>query len=232
MTCLTLIVTTKVIFPGKKNEVLSKVFRISSDITGKDLIYSMENFVNSSLLRRYLSLYFIICFPITGFSFVETKRFDAKPTPRAKYLVITKPQTLRYADSEIIADRRALLSLTTLSSAPQPVVEQNATKQPEIPLIAYGQDEIATFEDSETIPTTNRSIEAVSPALPAPDPFSESETSMSIDSTDDLLNLFEQSNENQTINTGYNMIPFIPPFSSTPDNLRVESSASYRKVRK
>lgn len=220
------------IFPGKKNEVLSKVFRIMSDVTGKDLIYSMENFVNSSLLRRYLSLFFIICVPISGFSFVETKRFDAKPTPRAKYLVNTRPQILRYADPVVIADRRVLLSLPTLPTAPQPVVEQNASKQPQIPLIAYGQDEIPTFEDPGTIPTTNGSTNEGVPILPAPDPFSEDEASSSIDSTDDLLNLFEQSNKNQTINTGYNMIPFIPPFTSAPDNLRVESSANYRKVRK
>ena len=220
------------IFPGKKNEVLSKVFRIMSDVTGKDLIYSMENFINSSSLKRYLSLFFIICVPISGFSFVETKRFDAKPTPRAKYLANTRPQILRYADPVVIADRRVLLSLPTLPNAPQPVVEQNASKQPQIPLIAYGQDEIPTFEDPGTIPTTNGSTNEGVPILPAPDPFSEDEASSSIDSTDDLLNLFEQSNKNQTINTGYNMIPFIPPFTSAPDNLRVESSANYRKVRK
>jgi len=132
----------------------------------------------------------------------------------------------------VIADRRVLLSLPTLPTAPQPVVEQNASKQPQIPLIAYGQDEIPTFEDPGTIPTTNGSTNEGVPILPAPDPFSEDEASSSIDSTDDLLNLFEQSNKNQTINTGYNMISFIPPFTSAPDNLRVESSANYRKVRK
>jgi hypothetical protein len=68
--------------------------------------------------------------------------------------------------------------------------------------------------------------------LPSPDPFAEDEASSSINSTDDLLNLFEQSNKNQNMNSGYNVIPFIPPFTSAPDNLRVESSASYRKVRK
>lgn len=192
----------------------------------------MENFVNSSLLKRYLSLSLIICVPISGFSFVETKRFDAKPTPRAKYLVNTRPQILRYADPVIIADRRALLSLTAIPTPTPPVVEQNATK-PEIPLIAYGQDEFSIYdEDPDTMPTTKSSMEAGNPILPAPDPFSEDETSSSIDSTDDLLNLFEQSNRNQSINNGYNAIPFIPPFTSAPDNLRVESRASYRKVRK
>jgi len=225
-------VTTKLIFAGKKNGVLSKVFRIMTDYNCKDLIYSMQNFVNSSSLKRYLSLFFIICVPISGFSFVETKRFDAKPTPRAKYLVNTRPHTLRYADSVVIADRRLLLSLPTLTTTPQPVVEQNATKQPEIPLIAYGQDEVPAFENPASTLTTDGNIKEGSPILPAPDPFSEDEASSSIDSTDDLLNLFEQSNKNQTINSGYNMIPFIPPFTSAPDNLRVESSASYRKVRK
>jgi hypothetical protein len=221
-----------VIFPGKKNEVLSKVFRIMSDVTGKDLIYSMENFVNSSSLRRYLSLFFIICVPISGFSFVETKRFDAKPTPRAKYLVNTRPQILRYADPVIIADRRALLSLTTIPTATPPVVEQNATK-PEIPLIAYGQDEFSIYDDDPTsMPSNSKSMQDDGSVLPSPDPFAEDEASLSINSTDDLLNLFEQSNKNQNMTSGYNVIPFIPPFTSAPDNLRVESSASYRKVSK
>ena len=220
------------IFPGKKNEVLSKVFRIMADIKGKELIYSMENFVNSSLLRRYLSLFFIICVPISGFSFVETKRFDAKPTPRAKYLVNTRPQILRYADPVVIADRRALLSLTAIPAPAPPVVEQNVTK-PEIPLIAYGQDEFSIYDDDPTsMPSNSKSMQEDDSVLPSPDPFAEDEASSSINSTDDLLNLFEQSNKNQNMTSGYNVIPFIPPFTSAPDNLRVESSASYRKVSK
>lgn len=204
-----------------------------SDVTNKDLIYSMENFVNSSSLKRYFSLSLIICVPISGFSFVETKRFDAKPAPRAKYLVNTRPQILRYADPVVIADRRVLLSLPALSTAPKPVVEQNATKQPEIPLIAYGQDEFSIYDDEPSfMPSNSKSIEEDGSVLPLPDPFLEDEASSSIDSTDDLLNLFEQNNKNQNITSGYNVIPFIPPFTSAPDNLRIESSASYRKVRK
>lgn len=216
----------------KKNEVSSKVFRIMSDVTGKDLIYSMENFVNSSSLRRYISLVFFICVPIVGFSFIETKRFDAKPTPRAKYLVNTRPQTLMYADPVVIADRKALLSLNSLQPASQPVVEQNTTKQPEIPLIAYGQDEISIFDEPVAAPNNANPMDEDSSVLPSPDPFNEDEASSSINSTDDLLDLFEQTNRNQIIAPGYNSIPFIPPFTSAPDNLRVESSASYRKVRK
>jgi hypothetical protein len=218
--------------PGKKNEILSKVLSIMSDIVSKDLIYSMENFVNSSSLKRYFSLVFFICIPIVGFSFVETKRFDAKPTPRAKYLVNTRPQTLRYTDPVVIADRRALLSLTSLQPVLEPVVEQNASKKPEIPLIAYGQDEISIFDEPIAAPNNANPMNEDSSVLPAPDPFSEDEASSSINSTDDLLDLFEQTNRNQIIAPGYNSIPFIPPFTSAPDNLRVESSASYRKVRK
>ena len=79
----------------------------------------------------------------------------------------------------------------------------------------------------ESIPMLNNDA-----VLPAPDPFLESATSGSINSTDDLLNLFEQRNKVQSSPFGYNTIPFIPPFTSAPDNLRLETRATYRKVRK
>jgi hypothetical protein len=82
------------------------------------------------------------------------------------------------------------------------------------------------------MPSNSKSMQDDDSVLPSPDPFVEDEASRSINSTDDLLNLFEQSNKNQNMISGYNAIPFIPPFTSAPDNLRVESSASYRKVSK
>ena len=192
----------------------------------------MENLINFCLLSRLTCLVLLIFAPISGFSFIETKRFDAKPTPRAKYLINTIPQPLRYADPVIIADRRVLLSLPAIPSTPQPIIEQNATIQPEIPLIAYDQDEISILEDTPASPANLERMEEDNSALPAADPFADNEVSNSFDSTDDLMDLFEQNNRNQSFPTGYNMIPFIPPFTSAPDNLRVESSANYRKVMK
>lgn len=211
---------------------MSKVLRITSDLTDKDLIYSMEKFINSNSFRRFLSLTLLFSIPISGLCFIETKRFDAKPPPRAQYLLNTRPQPLLYAEPVEIADRRVLLSLATIPSTPQPVNEQNATVQPEIPLIAYDQDEISIIDNNTASPTNSKRMKEDGPVLPVADPFAEDEVSNSINSTDDLLDLFEQNNQNQNISSGYNMIPFIPPFTSAPDNLRVESSASYRKVMK
>ena len=99
-------------------------------------------------------------------------------------------------------------------------------------MIAYDQDEISIIDNNPASPTNSERMKEDGPVLPVADPFAEDEVSNSINSTDDLLDLFEQNNQNQNISTGYNMIPFIPPFTSAPDNLRVESSASYRKVMK
>ena len=62
--------------------------------------------------------------------------------------------------------------------------------------------------------------------------YDERSNGSGINLSDDLLNLFEQTSRSQNIRPGYNAIPFIPPFTSAPDNLRVESRASYKKVRK
>ena len=207
-----------------------------SDPIDKDLIYSMENTANLHFCRKLLFYTCLLLSAQSMFGFIETKRFDAKPPPRAKYLVNTRPATLRYADPVVVADRKVLLSLSNIASTPAPMVEQNATKQPDIPLIAYEQDEISITSN----PSFNPNLPAVNTSemmgddtvLPAPDPFDESGVSGNIDSTDDLLNLFEQTSRSQNIRPGYNAIPFIPPFTSAPDNLRVESRASYKKVRK
>ena len=218
---------------GKKSKFRVKFRELGPTLQSKDLIYSMENSKNFYTFRS-LSNCILFLFSVQFvFSFTETKRFDAKPTPRAKYLVNTRPPVLRYADPVVVADRRVLLSLASLPSVPTPVVEQNATTQPDIPLIPYGQDEmpITSAPEPSTLPESIPMLnnDAV---LPAPDPFQESATSGSINSTDDLLNLFEQRNKVQSSPFGYNTIPFIPPFTSAPDNLRLETRASYRKVRK
>ena len=64
-----------------------------------------------------------------------------------------------------------------------------------------------------------------------PDPFIESAPPATYNSTDDLLDIFEQSSR-EAAPYGLRVIPFVPPFTNAPDNLRVESEAYYRKVRK
>ena len=59
------------------------------------------------------------------------------------------------------------------------------------------------------------------------DPF-EDINSLGIDSTDQLLEVFENSNL-RAPRTGYQQIPFVPPYTVAPDNLRVTNRATYQR---
>lgn len=194
----------------------------------------MENSKYLNLRIGLIALFSFFLSTHPSHSFIETKRFDAKASPRAKYLANSRPSTLRYADPITIADRRVLLSLAIIpTSATQAPLEENATAPSSIPLIAYESDEMPSLIDpSGTQPPASNNLPEPQPILPVADPFNESTPPLNLNSTDDLLNLFEQSNRNRGMTPGYNSIPFIPPFTSAPDNLRVDSKASYKKVRK
>jgi transglutaminase/protease-like cytokinesis protein 3 len=134
----------------------------------------------------------------------------------------------------VVADRRVLLSLSTFPSVVTgPITDQNSTREVPIPLIAYENDQMPSLDASDDDLMTEPSNMSKSQSiLPAADPFNESSSSGNLNSTDDLLDLFEQSTDNRGVRSEYNVIPFIPPFTSAPDNLRVESRATYKKVRK
>lgn len=190
----------------------------------------MDNYTNTNLKKSLTHLLFLLFIPIVCAGFIETKRFDAKPVPRSKYLRFVKPPVLQFSDPVVKADRRMLLSLSIPSSNPNvsnfsPSNDSNST--PEIPVIAYEDDQIMPGEDIIS-PTTIPQSESI---LPSADPFDESASNPALDSTDDLLDIFEQDGPHDT-RLHYNAIPFIPPFTSAPDNLKIESKASYRKVRK
>ena len=69
-------------------------------------------------------------------------------------------------------------------------------------------------------------------SLPLADPFEEMSNS-SIDSTDDLMEVFESSSSSQSMLQGQGgIIPFIPPYSVTPDNLKITNRATYRRVQR
>ena len=190
----------------------------------------MDNYTNTKLKKSLTHLLFLLFIPFVCEGFIETKRFDAKPVPRSKYLRFVKPPVLQFSDPVVKADRRILLSLSIPSSNPNvsnfsPSNDSNST--PEIPVIAFENDQIMPGEDIIS-PTTIPQSESI---LPSADPFDESESNPALDSTDDLLDIFEQDGPHDT-RLHYNAIPFIPPFTSAPDNLKIESKASYRKVRK
>lgn len=194
----------------------------------------MENSIKFNIKISPVALLPFLFFAQSCLSFVETKRFDASPIPRAKYLVNSRPSALSFADPVVVADRRVLLSLSTIPSVVTgPIADQNSTPEAPIPLIAYENDQMPSLDASDDDLMTGPSNMSKSQSiLPAADPFNESSSSGNLNSTDDLLDLFEQSTDNRGVRSEYNVIPFIPPFTSAPDNLRVESRATYKKVRK
>ena len=170
---------------------------------------------------------------------IETKRFDAKPKERLKYLNYMMPKELRFSAPAIEADRGNLLLIV---SKPTPVssntieTESNQSVEPSFPVVSYDDPETdETFDLNSDLPDSmpdNNDNVLIDEALPLADPFEEM-SNTSVNSTDDLLDVFE----NATIPTSSNrnadmIIPFIPPFSSMPDNLTITNQSTYRRVQR
>ena len=170
---------------------------------------------------------------------IETKRFDAKPKERLKYLNYMMPKELRFSAPAIEADRGNLLVIVSESTPVPPniiEVESNQSAEPSFPVVSY--DDVETTETfdlnsdiSNSLPDINDNV-SIDEALPLADPFEEM-SNTSVNSTDDLFDVFE----NATIPSGSNrnadmIIPFIPPYSSMPDNLTITNQSTYRRVQR
>lgn len=197
----------------------------------------------SRLIMNFKVIQFIfagIIFAIPSLmGIIETKRFDAKPKERLKYLNYMMPKELRFSAPAIEADRGNLLVIV---SEPPPVpsniieVESNQSAEPSFPVVSY--DDVETTETfdlnsdiSNSLPDINDNV-SIDEALPLADPFEEM-SNTSVNSTDDLFDVFE----NATIPSGSNrnadmIIPFIPPYSSMPDNLTITNQSTYRRVQR
>ena len=64
--------------------------------------------------------------------------------------------------------------------------------------------------------------------IPLADPF-EGLSGTDVGTTDELLNVFEDLRTNSR-GVRMNPIPFIPPYTVAPDNLKVGTKATYRRV--
>jgi hypothetical protein len=170
---------------------------------------------------------------------IETKRFDAKPKERLKYLNYMMPKELRFSAPAIEADRGNLLVIV---SEPPPVpsniieVESNQSADLSFPVVSYDDSETAgTFDLNSDIPYSSPNINdnvSIDEALPLADPFEEMSNS-SVNSTDDLLDVFENATVPSSSNRNSDMIiPFIPPYSSMPDNLTITNQSTYRRVQR
>jgi hypothetical protein len=170
---------------------------------------------------------------------IETKRFDAKPKERIKYLNYMMPNELRFSTPAIEADRGNLLVVVSESTPVPPNIieaESNQSAEPSFPVVSYDEAETTeTFDlnsdNPDSLPGINDNV-SIDEALPLADPFEEM-SNTSVNSTDDLFDVFE----NATIPSGSNrnaemIIPFIPPYSSMPDNLTITNQSTYRRVQR
>ena len=82
--------------------------------------------------KLLLSLFVVCVFPFNNSSAIlDTKRFDAKPDQRVRYLNYGSTGPLRFSDPQPIADRGNLLVFSTLTPASEPVA-------PPSPLLPVG----------------------------------------------------------------------------------------------
>ena len=207
----------------------SKVFKRPVDHMCKSRFISMHTKFSTSLV---FFLMFIMFGPLSLLGILDTKRFDAKPVERVKYLNYRNSGTLRFADPAPVADRGNLLTFTTLvtTEVTVPSVDNNLTVPPEFPIVSYGANDQNKSSEPIPYPSQIQSMPEFSQseeALPLADPFEEMDAE-NIVTTDELLDVIESSD------SGYSNfqfgLPFIPPYSVTPDNLTISSESSYRRV--
>lgn len=168
----------------------------------------------------------------------ETKRFDAPPPVHPKYLSSTQPPSLSFGSPVFVVDRRNLIlppTIQTGTSASSSDLSQDVNKSEEqldFPLISL-DDNSTNFPDLPVVQNTmpvQLPMKAPPQSLPLSDPFDDV-NSQQINSTDELLQIFEQtSNTNQNRMT--HSLPFIPPYSVAPDSMRVSAQATYKRVRR
>jgi hypothetical protein len=113
------------------------------------------------------------------------------------------------------------------------VVTQNdsnlsSESQPDFPLIG-GADNNATATTPSFRPLANPSYNS-GPVLPLSDPFNGVDSS-SVNSTDELLQVFE-STDFDTPRTTFQNIPFVPPYTVTPDSMRMTNRATYQRIQR
>ena len=171
-----------------------------------------------------------VLFCILQSSVILAKRFDAPQVSRSQYLAFSQPPPLRYESSPLPVDRRklilppsAIVVTTTLNQ------EVNATSSDgnDFPLIAFNDDNSSYQVKSKPMAPRNIPLLAPPVSLPLTDPF-EDVGALGIDSTDELLEVFESSSLN-TPRSSMQNIPFVPPYTVAPDNLRVTTRSTYQR---
>lgn len=187
--------------------------------------------INFTLLLR-TSVILSVLFLVFQVRAIDTKRFDAPPPSRGEYLAFTKPITFRYGISPAKVDRTKLIMPPTLQIVSTTVEDESnssslSSQTNDFPLLPF-QDANASLGSNLTSPNFP-SIPNIAPPveLPLTDPFEEI-NSLGIDSTDELLQVFESSSM-RTPRTSMQNIPFVPPYTVAPDNMRMTNKATYQR---
>jgi hypothetical protein len=161
--------------------------------------------------------FFFLSFQSWG---LDLKKFDAPPPARERYLTCKAPPSLHFTPVPLAADRMQLISVATPTSKPSPKVEDNASSEPDFPIVTY------STEPHRNAPSFIP--QSASSSLPMADPF-EGVSGANVGSTDELLNVFEDLKvDSRTVRV--NAIPFIPPYTVAPDNLKIGTKSTYRRV--
>jgi len=186
--------------------------------------------LNFNYFRRTLYTLSVLFFVFQA-SALDTKRFDVPPPARGQYLAFTKPITLRYGTSTPPVDRRKLIMPPTTQVSVTVVEKESnsstSTQANDFPLFnpentSTGAPDRPTVELFENLPSVAPPV-----SLPLTDPFQEM-GSMGIDSTDELLEVFESSTLS-TPRSRMQAIPFVPPYTIAPDNMRITNKATYQR---
>ncbi|MDG1326597.1 MAG: hypothetical protein P8P49_12600 [Opitutales bacterium] len=186
--------------------------------------------LNFKHFRRTLYTLSVLFFVFQA-SALDTKRFDAPPPARGQYVAFTKPITLRYGTSTLPVDRRKLIMPPT-SQVAVTITEKESnssvsTQANDFPLI--NSEESSNDTPNRPAVELFENMPSVAPpvSLPLTDPFQEV-GSMGIDSTDELLEVFETSTLT-TPRSRMQAIPFVPPYTIAPDNMRITNKATYQR---
>jgi len=196
----------------------------------------INHFMNYLKTKHLLRTSFILGFLLFTFkvSAIDTKRFDAPPLARPEYLTFSQPQELRYKSIAPSTDRRKLLLQSDMKIVTVTVVSSNdanssANSQPDFPLIG-NEDNRSSSTQPAYRPLSASSLSNPNPVLPLSDPFGGMNTT-SVNSTDELLQVFETP-DFDTSRSRMQNIPFVPPYTVTPDSMRMTNRATYRRIQR
>mgnify|MGYP001159738707 FL=1 len=196
----------------------------------------INHFMDNLNTKHFFRTSFIlgVLFLTLKVSAIDTKRFDAPPLARPEYLTFSQPQELRYKSIAPSVDRRKLLLPSDMKIVTVTVVSSNdanstANSQPDFPLIGDEGNRSSSTQPAYR-PLPDSSLANPNPVLPLSDPFGGMNTT-SVNSTDELLQVFE-SPDFDTSRSRMQNIPFVPPYTVTPDSMRMTNRATYRRIQR